>query len=219
MRLKIGTSPAGLVFVFIFLSVFFVGFALLFAAVAIPNAFPEMFGWSHDEHLAWVAKLVVPLRLFLIAVATLGMAGVVLLLIHTARYAFFLNGTVLTARRMFSSDVVDLAQASRFWFDDRRQHHRQQHGSWETHTTYIVPLLCVQGPRGVVKIPLAHYGRRLPPAQLDALASAIEWGAQQRRPHGREAWEIAQGLRQFARSVPGQHFNLVAGRHRTMRSD
>jgi hypothetical protein len=120
---------------------------------------------------------------------------------------------------MFSTEVVDLARASRFWFDDRRQHRTQKMGSWETHTTYIVPLLCVQGPHSEMKIPLASYGRRLPAEQLDALASVIEWGAQQRRPHGREAWDIAQALRQFARSVPGQHFNLVANRHRTMHSD
>jgi hypothetical protein len=218
MRLRVGTSPVALVFVLIVGLVIFTGFAGFFMMAVSPGALSQIFG--SDEHFTRFADgIPQPMKIFFIALSTLGMVGVFFGLIHAARYAFFLNGTQLTARRMFSTDVVDLARATRFWFDDKRQHHRHQHGSWETTTTYIVPLLCVQGSRGVVKIPLAHYGRRLPPDQIDALASAIEWGAQQRRPHGRDAWDIAQRLREFGRSIPGQHFNLIAGRRRSTRSN
>jgi hypothetical protein len=115
LRLRVGVSPAGAIVVVIVGSLFVVGSGTIFVAFAMPEVFPELFSWTYKHHSQMIGNVPVQIRLALIAVALIGVVGVALLVLHSLRYAFFLKGTQLIARRMFSSDVVDLARASRFW--------------------------------------------------------------------------------------------------------
>ena len=222
MRLRIGASPAGKFVGAIFISAFIVILGTVFVAVALPDVpiIPELAGWTtREDRRELLSEMPVAFRLFAIALTAAGVAGLLFTLLHLLRYGCFLAGTVVTLRRTFSTQLVDLARAYRFWFDERHQHQSEKRGMHQYHTTFIVPLLCARGQRGIVKIPLADHGRRLPPQQLEALAHAIAAGGPRPEPYAGEARNAVDALRRFSNSIPGEHFNLVARRTRRLRSD
>ncbi|MEV0644225.1 hypothetical protein AB0I28_03065 [Phytomonospora sp. NPDC050363] len=130
-----------------------------------------------------------------VVVFALLLAGLIWMTVSILRSHVRLDGSVVTFQKAFTSKNVDLATATALWFDERPLRR-------DNRASVTVPVLCARRSDGTIaRIPLSNLSSRLPPDELNALATAIESGVREGE-QAREAAAVAHQLRTWSYRLP-----------------
>lgn len=130
-----------------------------------------------------------------LAAFALLVAGLIWMAVYILRSHVRLEGSVVVFQKAFTSKSVDLATATALWFDERAV-------SRDNHSAVRIPMLCARRPDGTVaRLALSTGRSRLPPDELNAIATAIESGVREGE-QARQAAAVVHQLRSWSYRLP-----------------
>ena len=130
-----------------------------------------------------------------LAAFALLLAGLIWMAVYILRSHVRLEGSVVVFQKAFTSRSVDLATATALWFDERSV-------SRENRAAVRIPMLCARRPDGTVaRLALSNGSSRLPPDELNAIATAIEIGIREGEL-ARQAAAVVHQLRTWSYRLP-----------------
>lgn len=130
-----------------------------------------------------------------LAAFALVIAGLIWMAVYILRSHVRLDGSVVVFQKAFTSKSVDLATATALWFDERAV-------ARDNRAAVRIPMLCARRPDGTVaRLALSTGSSRLPPDELNAIATAIESGVREGE-QARQAAAIVHQLRTWSYRLP-----------------